>query len=89
MPTDRSVLESSKPQHKTVLQWTEDSVETPTGCFLSSDWSIFQNLELDEGTDTITGVINFCVDNVVTKDILHFTNNKPHFTKEVKVCNDK
>jgi len=67
MPTYRSVLKSNKLQKKTVLLWTEDSVETLRGCFLSTDWSIFHNLELNEATETITDYINFCTDIVVPK----------------------
>ena len=90
MPTYKSALKSEKPQHKTVLQWTEDSEETLRGCFLSTDWSLFQNLDLNEATDTITDYINFCVDNIVPKkDVLHFPNNKPYITKHVKACINK
>ena len=90
MPTYKTALKSSKPQHKTVLQWTEDSVETLRGCLACTDWNIFHNLELDEATVTITDYINFCVDNVVPKkDVLHFPNNKPYITKDVKVWINK
>ncbi len=70
-----------------MLQWTEDSVETLRGCFECTDWNMFHNLELNEATETITDYINFCVNNVVPKKvILHYPNNKPHITKEVKTC---
>ncbi len=77
MPTYKSVLKSSKLQLKTVLRWTDESTETLRSCFLSTDWSIFHSLDLEEATTTITDYINFCVDNVVEKkEILHFPNNK-------------
>lgn len=87
MPTYKSALKSSKPVQKTVLQWSEDSVESLKGCFLCTDWSIFHDLELNEATETVTDYINFCVANVVPKkSILHFPNNKPYIIKDVKVC---
>ena len=87
MPTYKSAFKSSKPIQKTVLQWTEDSVETLKGCFLCTDWSIFHELDLNEATETITDYIHFCVDIVVPKkSILHYPNNKPYITKEVKAC---
>ena len=62
-------------------------MESLKGCFLCTDWSIFHELELNEATETVTDYINFCVDNVVPKKtILHFPNNKPYITKEVKTC---
>lgn len=80
----------SKPQHKTVLQWTEDSVETLRGCFSSTDWYIFHNLDLNEATETVTHYIQFFVDNVVSqKDILHFPNKNSHIIMEVKACINK
>ncbi len=67
--------------------WTEDSMETLKGCFLCTDWSIFQQLELDDATDTISDYINFCVDNVVEKkDVVVYPNNKPYITKDIKKC---
>lgn len=87
MPTYKSALKSSKPVQKTVLHRSEDSVGCLKGCFLCTDWSIFHDLELNEATETVTDSINFCVDNVVPKKtILHFPNNKPYITKDVKVC---
>lgn len=89
MPTYKTALKSNKPQPKTVLQRTEDSVETLKRCFLCTDWSIFHNLELNEATETITNYITR-VDTVVSKNnILHFPNNKPYGTKEVKACINK
>ncbi len=90
VPTHKTPLNSSKPQQKTVLQWMEDSLVTLRGCLLCTFWNIFHNLELDEATVTITDYINFCGDNVIPKkNILHFPNNKPHTTKEVKVVQTK
>ena len=90
MPTYKTVLKSSKPVHKTVLLWSDDSVEALKGCFLCTDWSLFQQLELNEAAEATTDYINFCVGNVVPKkSVLHFPNNKPHITKEVKICINK
>lgn len=38
----------------------------------------------------ITDYISFCIDNVVKKkQVLHFPNNKPHITRDVKACINK
>lgn len=87
MPMYKTKLQASKPQRRTVLQWSEDAVDTLRGCFSCTDWSLFHKLDLDEATETITDYINFCVDTIVPKkQILLFFNNKPHITKEVKRC---
>ena len=43
MPTYKSAFKSSKPIQKTVLQWTEDSVETLKGCFLLQTGASFMS----------------------------------------------
>ncbi len=90
IPTYKTVLKSSKPQRKTVLQWTDDSLETLRGCSECTNWSIFHDLELNKTTETITDYIKFCVETVVPKkEVIHFPNNKPYITKEVKACINK
>lgn len=90
LPTYKSALKSSKPQQKTILQWNEDSVDTLRGCFSCTDWNIFHHLELNEATETTKDYIKFCVDNIIPKKcVVHYPNNKPHITKEVKACINK
>ena len=89
-PTYKTALKSSKPLEKTVLQWTESSIETLKGCFLCTDWDIFLSHDLNEATDVITDYINFCVDNIIPKKhVLHFPNNKPYITQDIKACINK
>lgn len=57
-------------------------METLRGGSLSTDWSIFHKLDLNEATHSLIDYTNFCVDDVAPKkNILHFPNNK-----EVKAC---
>lgn len=70
MPTYKTLLKSSKPQEKTALLWTEDNIETLSGCFLSTDWSIFHNQDLNKAVVSLTDYIAFCMDNVVEKKII-------------------
>lgn len=90
MPTYKSVLKSNRSAHRTVLQWTEECVETLRGCFLCTDRNLFHSLDLNEATGTMTDHIKFCVDNVIPKkEVIHFPNNKSYITKEVKNCINK
>lgn len=66
MSTYKSLFKLNKPQHKTMMKWAENSIDTLKG-FLSTDWSIFYDLELEEATTTISDCTNFCVENVVEK----------------------
>ncbi len=84
IPSYKSVFKTCKLEHNTFNVWTEDSMETLQGCFLCTDWSIFDQFELDESADTISDYINFCVDNVVEKTYLAvYPNNKPYFKKYI------
>ncbi len=85
--TYRTVFKSSKPEVKTISVWSENSVETLKGCFLSTDWEILQNGDIHEATVTTTEYIKFCEDNVLEKKcVTVFPNNKPYITKEIKEC---
>ncbi len=41
--------------------------------------------DIDELTDFITGYINFCVNNFPIETVCCFPNNKPWFTRDIKV----
>ena len=87
LPTYKTVLKRSKPQTKTVKVWTSDSIETLKGCFLSTEWSIFHEMDVDNANETVTDYIQFCLDNVIPqKEKTVYPNNKPYITKEVKDC---
>lgn len=93
MPTNKTTLKSTKPQYSIHLCRcdTEESFETLKGCFCCTDWSIFQYLELNEATETITNYIKFCIDTVVPKkQIRPYANKMPYLTCDVKtIINNK
>lgn len=88
IPTYKSLFKSSKPVVKTVHVWNNDSIDTLRGCFSLTDWEIFYDeLELDEATDTITEYIKFCTDYVIPmKQITMYPNNKSRISMEIKGC---
>lgn len=60
-------------------------LETLKGCYLSTDWDIFHESDLNKSTEVITAYINFCVDVVIPqKSIKLYPNSKPYITKDVK-----
>ncbi len=81
------MLKHSKPVVKEVTVWSDDAIERLKWCFLSTDWDDFNNMDIDETTETMTDYIHFCVDNVLTnKNVIVYPNNKPYITKELKDC---
>lgn len=81
IPTYKSLLKRSKPQLKTVMVWSDESIETLKACFSCTGGSIFYNTNIDDAVESVTGYISFCVENVVTqKNIVVYPNNKPNHT---------
>lgn len=48
------MLKRSKPFVKGVTVWTVDATERLKGCFLCTDWDVFNNADIDVTTDTTT-----------------------------------
>jgi len=87
IPTYRTMLKRSKPCMKEVTVWSDDAIERLKGCFHCTDWNVFNDMDIDTTTETITEYINFCVDNVLTKkNVMMYPNNKLYITKEIKSC---
>lgn len=87
IPTYKTLLKSAKPHTKTISVWSEDSIETLKGCFDSTDWDLFHEMDIETATESITDYINFCVDSIVEKKtVTVFPNSKSFITKEVKEC---
>lgn len=87
IPIYRSVLRRSKPIVRTVKIWSTNSIETLKGCYLSTNWDIFHEPDLNISTDVITSYINFCVEAVIPhKTIKIYLNNKPYINKDIKDC---
>ena len=87
IPAYKQKLKTSKPQVKTVKQWTPDAIATLQGCLECTDWDIFKDScnTFDEYVDTVSSYISFCEQNCIpTKDIKLYPNSKPWFREEIR-----
>ena len=79
---------------RTVKKWSLESTEALCGCFVCTDWSIFEHTctDLDKCTDSVTAYVSFHVEShIPTGLVCVYANDKLWFTKEVKnklVAND-
>ena len=72
---------------RTVKKWSPESTEALCGCFVCTDWSIFEHTctDLDACTDSVTAYVSFHVEShIPTGLVCVYANNKLWFTKEVK-----
>ena len=86
-PTYQQKIKTTKPETKTVKQWTDDTLDQLRGCFDCTDWSLFTNTSdsIDEITDVVSSYINFCHNTLIpTKTVTLYPNSKPWITKELK-----
>lgn len=67
IPTYKTLLKRAKPHTKTISVWSEDSIETLKGCFDSTDWDLFHEMDIETATESITDYIHFCVGSIVEK----------------------
>lgn len=92
IPAYRPLLTRSKPAVKQIRAWPEGATAALQDCFENTDWSVYseaattnQHVSLTEYTDSVTGYITKCMEDVtVTKDITVRANEKPWFTREVR-----
>ena len=70
---------------KMVKTWPEGAMEQLKDCFETTDWSIFENTDLEQYTAAVLGYIKHCIDSVtVDKRVRTYPNTKPWMTKTVK-----
>lgn len=66
--------------------WPEDALSQLQDCFSTTEWSLFEKLDVEEYTESVLSYITFCTENVtVTNRIRVFTNQKPSMTNEVRL----
>ena len=54
-------------------------------CFATTDWSVFENKDLEQHTASVLGYITHCMDTVTRdKRIRVYPDRKPWMTKEVQ-----
>ena len=70
---------------KTVKTWPEGAMGQLQDCFENTDWSIFENKDLEQYTAAVLGYIKYCIDTVtVDKPVRVYPNTKPWMTTEVR-----
>lgn len=87
IPTYKSVFKSNKPVRTTVYRWSSDAIEELKGCFLCTNWDVFfQGVDIHTAADTVTDYISFCLSSTIPqRTIIKYPNDRPYFTKEMKV----
>ena len=88
LPVYTQKLKRVKPVIKTVKVWSQDATEKLRGCFEATDWGTFSESasDLHEYTETVTDYISFCESVCIpTKTVKSYGNDKPWFTKDIKM----
>nr|XP_055074620.1 uncharacterized protein LOC129454148 [Misgurnus anguillicaudatus] len=91
-PAYRPVVKRSRPVQKTIRVWPEGAVAALQDCFECTDWDMFkeaasydQQTCLDEYTDSVTGYIEKCIEDVtVLRTVTTRANQKPWLTAETR-----
>ena len=90
LPTYRQKLKQAPPTIREVHRWSDQSDSMLQDCFDHVDWEVFQeasNNNLDEYTDSVTGFIRKCIEDVVpTKPVRVYPNQKPWLNCEVRAA---
>ncbi|KAI4879653.1 hypothetical protein NFI96_009679 [Prochilodus magdalenae] len=90
LPTYRQKLKQAPPTIKEVHRWSDQSDSMLQDCFDHVDWEMFReasNNNLDEYTDSVTGFIRKCIEDVVpTKPVHGYPNQKPWRNCEVRAA---
>ncbi|KAK0142184.1 RNA polymerase I-specific transcription initiation factor RRN3 [Merluccius polli] len=92
MPVYKPSFRRSEHKERTVKMWSEDSISSLQACFECTEWDCFRDStdNIDKLVDTVLSYITFCVDSVIpTRNSVHFPNNKPWVTKELKYVINK
>ena len=78
-------LKRDRPITRTVQRWSEESDEALQDCFASTDWSVFEDNNINTHTDTVICYIGKCIDDVVPKvSVRTFPNQKPWINCNVR-----
>jgi hypothetical protein len=84
LPVYIPLRRTTKPCIKIITTWPEGALSQLQDCFSSTEWSLFEQGDLQEYTETVLFYIKTCIDNVtVNKRISVFPNQKPWMTSEV------
>ncbi len=84
LPAYIPLRRTAKPCIKNITTWPEGALSQLQDCFSNTEWSLFEQLDLQEYTETVLFYISTCINNVtVNKHIRVFPNQKPWMTSEV------
>ncbi len=56
-----------KPIRRLISTWPENALSQLQDCFVSTEWGVFENQDLEEYTCAVLGYISFCTENVTVK----------------------
>ena len=85
MPAYTPKRRSAPVTTKMVKTWPEGAMGQLQDCYERTDWSIFENEDLEQHTTEVLEYIKYCMDNVtVDKRVRVYPNTKPWMTREVK-----
>ncbi len=57
----------TKPIRRLISTWPDNALSQLQDCFISTEWSVFENQDLEEYTCAVLGYISFCTENVTVK----------------------
>ena len=85
-PAYRPRICTSGPTTKVLQVWPEGASEQLRDCFSDTDWTIFEEDNIDTYTASVLFYIKCCMENITTtKQICVFPNNKPWMTRGVRL----
>lgn len=85
VPAYKPLRGNIKPTKRTLKIWPEDAISQLQDCFITTDWLVFDHLELNDYTENVLFYIKTCTDNVkVNKQIMVYSTEKQLMTVEVR-----
>ncbi len=83
---DQPRRRQTKPIRRLISTWPDNALSQLKDCFISTEWSVFENQDLEEYTCAVLGYVSFCTENVtVKKHLTIFQNQKPWMMEEVRI----
>ncbi len=64
---DQPRRRQTKPIRRLISTWPDNALSQLKDCFISTEWSVFENQDLEEYTCAVLGYVSFCTENVTVK----------------------
>ena len=85
LPAYKQKLKRDRPVTRSIQRWSEESDSALQHCFESTEWSVFEDKNINTHTDTVICYIRKCIDDVVPKVFVRtFPNQKPWINSDVR-----